>query len=373
MTTDAETRSSEETSENTNVVIPANTVNDLSTKKQLRKILREDSNWSIKSISIAGMTGVSVALISTQLTSLVSSIVLIAIMAFISATVSEFYRIFVALSTLGAKKVASKTPLQISNLADRTSAQSGNRTSSESSSSSADTSPLSSSGNSVSTVEESDPITDALHVITQAYQLPADEEQTVGRFRRGFSRIRNYTRANHFLMLILLFLGVSLATVGASYALSNGDPKTVWQTIVVKEEVSDVQKKELISEAVKEATPVVTHLVSQSELNSMATEVASLTASVEDLKKALGKMNLDQADAAKDTSSFEKRVSELEVERGNLARKVSELEAKLKEVDSKTTVDVDTVPTPEASPSTEVSQSPSAPRSLTAPLSPSGS
>ncbi len=58
---------------------------ELTARKELRKIFREDSNWSLRSILITALTGVSVAVISTQLTGLVSSMVLIAIMAFVSA------------------------------------------------------------------------------------------------------------------------------------------------------------------------------------------------------------------------------------------------------------------------------------------------
>lgn len=79
---------------------------ELTARKELRKIFREDSNWSLRSILITALTGVSVAVISTQLTGLVSSMVLIAIMAFVSASVSEIYRVFLALTGLGARKAA---------------------------------------------------------------------------------------------------------------------------------------------------------------------------------------------------------------------------------------------------------------------------
>lgn len=300
----------------------------LSTKKQLKKIIREDSNWSIKSISIAGLTGVSVALISTQLTSLVSSLMLIAMMAFISATVSEFYRIFVALSALGAKKVVENAPIQVPLFI----AKPGND----------DVSVKSVSLNKdvagpfpkaapqvIKSQDTSDPVTAAISVITQAYRVPDEEAETVGRFKRGLSRVKNYARANPFLMLILLFVGVSLATIGGSYALSNGDPKTIWQTIVVKEEVSEEQKNELVSEAAKEIAPTVDGLASQSDLDSISVEIGSLSASVETLRTELDKVSTNQTNPPTDTQVFESRIAELETERAELTDKIAALEARL--------------------------------------------
>lgn len=302
----------------------------LSTKKQLKKIIREDSNWSIKSISIAGLTGVSVALISTQLTSLVSSLMLIALMAFISATVSEFYRIFVALSTLGAKKVVENAPIQIPLFI----AKPGNDdvdVRSVSLNKDVEGPFPKAAPQTTKPQDTSDPVTAAISVITQAYRVPDEEAETVGRFKRGLSRVRNYARANPFLMLILLFVGVSLATIGGSYAISNGDPKTIWQTVVVKEEVSEEQKNELVSEAAREIAPTVTGLASQSDLDSISFEIGSLSESVETLRTELDKVNTNQNAAPTGVEALESRIADLELERAELTDKIAALEARLDE------------------------------------------
>lgn len=317
----------------------------LSTKKQLKKIIREDSNWSLKSISIAGLTGVSVALISTQLTSLVSSLMLIALMAFISATVSEFYRIFVALSTLGAKKVVENAPIQIPLFI----AKPGNDEV-EVKSVSLDKNvegPLTRPTRPATKPQDtSDPVTAAISVITQAYRVPDEEAETVGRFKRGLSRVRNYARANPFLMLILLFVGVSLATIGGSYALSNGDPKTIWRTVVVKEEVSEEQKNELLNQAAQEIAPTVSGLASQSDLDLIGAELDSLSGSVESLRLELDKANAGQGDAPIDAKAFESRITELESERADLTSKIAELEARLNELSNAPSEPVAPVPAP---------------------------
>ena len=157
------------------------TVEPKTTNRELKKILREDSNWSLKSILITALTSVSVAVISTQLTGLVSSMVLIAMMAFITASVSEIYRVFIALTGLGAKKAASKVlPVLPADSAT-------NQTGTLKDPNSVSDPRVIAESTSTSTTQSTSPVTAALQVVSRAYKLnPEQESRAPGLWKRLF-------------------------------------------------------------------------------------------------------------------------------------------------------------------------------------------
>lgn len=291
---------------------------ELTAKRELKKILREDSNWSIRSISITALTGVSAAVIATQLNGLVSSFVLIALMAFVTASVSEIYRVFLALTGFGAKRAAARAakvlPLVPSEQAT----------------------PLR------QVLEpEIRPITEALQVVTDAYRLSGEQESShPGLLRRLSYRLRNYGKANPFLWLVVLFLGIALTTVSVAYIATDGEPPRIINRTVVQTETLPASDRAAIvaeakSDALKELkaqkpTPTAAPSTSDpkliAELQSMANRMATMETELTALKAAEA-VPTPSPDTA--VRSLTEQVKDLETERDALTKRVDELEAEM--------------------------------------------
>lgn len=284
----------------------------LSTKRELRKILREDSNWSLRSITITALTGVSAAVIATQLNGIVSSMVLIAIMAFITASVSEIYRVFLALTGFGAKKAAAKAAKVLPlTAAEQRAAQEAS---------------------------ETDPVTEALEVVTSAYRLSEEQEaKHPGILRRISYRLKNYGKANPFLWLVVLFLGIAITTVSVAYLVTDGQPPQIIQrTVVATEEIAAEDRAAIVAEAKEQAleelradepTSRVTTVPDQStvdELSGMGDRLSAMETEIGEL----GAAQPTPSPTLPDQTLLD-RIAKLEAERDALTKRIEELEAKV--------------------------------------------
>ena len=303
-----------------------------SAKRELRKILREDSNWSIRSIAITALTGVSVAVIATQLNGLVSSFVLIAVMAFITASVSEIYRVFLALTGFGAKRAAAKAARVIPLLPAEQRATARSELSERI------------DGDS-ETREDKNPITDALHVVTDAYRLnPEQEAGGPNGLQRFLYRLRNYGRANPFLWLVVLFLGIALTTVSVAYLVTDGEPPRIIQrTVVQTEEIPEEDRAAIVNEAKDRAldeldtqqptadptTPAPSPTVDQATLDELTAISDRLTAMETDMATLQAPAAVPTPSSDQDMESLRQRLSGLETERDELRLRVDELEESL--------------------------------------------
>jgi len=302
----------------------------LTTKRELRKILREDSNWSPRSILITALTGVSAALISTQLNGIVSSVVLIAIMAFITASISEIYRVFLALTGLGARKAAARAAKVIPlPLAPGSTPQ-----------------PADSPG-------LTDPITEALEAVTGPYHLDElQEAQHPGIFRRMGYHIRNYGKANPFLWLVVLFFGIAATTLSVTYLLTDGEPpRIINRTVVTQQELSDSDRAAIVAEAkrqalaelqreqksqpsaVPEAPTTVTPRSVEESLSSLQSQLSTMEQEIDGLKASQSTPIPTSAPPSSSSSASQKplldRISKLETERDSLSKQLQELEDRL--------------------------------------------
>lgn len=287
-------------------------VDELTARKELRKILREDSNWSLRSIVITALTGVSVAVISTQLTGLVSSFVLIAIMAFITASVSEIYRVFIALTGFGARRAAAQAARVL---------------------------PLTVSEQKAAEQVEENPATEALAVVTSAYRLSEEQEaRHPGLLRRISYRLKNYGKANPFLWLVVLFLGIAVTTISVTYLVTDGKPPQIIQrTVVATEELSAEDRAAIVAEAKQQAleelrsepsesqntTTVIPDQSTADELSSISEKLLAMEAEMDELQRSAPTPSPQPDQALLD------RISKLETERDALTKRVAELEAKL--------------------------------------------
>lgn len=288
-------------------------VDELTAKRELRKILREDSNWSLRSIVVTALTGVSVAVISTQLTGLVSSFVLIAIMAFITASVSEIYRVFLALTGFGARKAAARAAKVL---------------------------PLTAAEQKAVDRVEEDPVTEALDVVTSAYRLSEEQEaRHPGLLRRISYRLKNYGKANPFLWLVVLFLGIAVTTISVTYLVTDGQPPQIIQrTVVATEELSAEDRAAIVAEAKEQAlaelraesssqqAPVESDGSAQDELNGMADRLSAMESELDGLRAP--QPTPSPSPPLPDQSLLD-RISKLEAERDALAKRIAELETKL--------------------------------------------
>lgn len=295
----------------------------VATKRELRKILREDSNWSMRSITVTALTGVSVAVISTQLNGLVSSFVLIAVMAFITASVSEIYRVFLALTGFGAKRAAA----QAAKVLPLPAARSGERGQSAGVDQPAEQ-------------DSENPVTEAIEVVTSAYRLNSEQEaQHPGILRRLGYRFRNYGRANPFLWLIVLFIGIAATTVSVAYLVTDGQPPQIIQrTVSVSEELSAQDRAAIVAEAKAQALEELqtqdssTKQVAPAQPESVSDELKALSDRLTAMETEIDGLSVPATTPAPDTGTDQPlldRITKLENERDALTKRVAELEAKL--------------------------------------------
>lgn len=229
---------------------------------ELKKIIKEGSGLSILKIAATALTAVSMALLSANLTGIVNSLMLVAIVSIGTAIVSEFYRVILSVTSLGAKKVVAPV-LQTTVIKDK--------------------------DGKTTTVTSETPILDETDLknlkedAREQENMKSLEEQVVetgnGKIRLIFSKIKykisHYFRNNPFMRFILLFAGIAILTISTSYFVSEGNNNTdsifttVYKTEEQKQSLSETEKQEIIDEAVaqaKESSPATTIVEKETEV-----------------------------------------------------------------------------------------------------------
>lgn len=179
-------------------------------KKTLAKVIKEDSTLSPAKVVITALTAVSVAIISTKLTTVLNGLTLAALVAVISAILSEAYRIVTALTAHGVEKAV--VPIEKRNLTDRES------------------------------------------------ELRAESDtKDDSASRRPLAVLREYFARRKNMQLVALFTTTAILTIGTSFlvAKSLGEPSLVsnnYPTEVRAEQLTEKQKQDIIDKAVSEAT-----------------------------------------------------------------------------------------------------------------------
>ena len=150
-------------------------------KHTIRTILKDGNNLSLLKVVGTALTAVSMALISSQLTGFINSLILVGLVSVGSAFLSEFYRVVLSVTSLGAKKIVP-----------------GLR---------------SNSNETASTDEDTHPTVD----------LDSDVSESKSSW---WNRLRNYSAAHPTLKFSALFLMVSMLTIGSSYLISASNVST---------------------------------------------------------------------------------------------------------------------------------------------------
>lgn len=315
-----------------------------STKRQLRKIIREDSSWSPRGIIIASLTGVSVAAISTQLTGLLGSTVLIAVMAMVSATVSEIYRIFLALTGLGAKKAAERATARLPGEPSNGSAKDRQRRNEL----------------------ESDPITEAMDTITNAYRMPEGVPQKKSIFGRFFQRLAGYGRANPFFWTVLVFVALAGSTIAIVYSISDGEPpQIINRTVTVEEALTPGEKQAIVNRAEEQLMAELQERIASavsSEAANQATELSELQEKISELIQRMDALEapLDSPSPTLPPSESDdptRELAELREQLEALQTSYDELNARLDALEAEPLVDPTSRPATEPSSTASNSQS----------------
>lgn len=235
---------------------------DAEKETEFKKIIKEGSGLSILKIAATALTAVSMALLSANLTGIVNSLMLVAIVSIGTAIVSEFYRVILSVTSLGAKKVVAPV-LQTTVIKDK--------------------------DGKTTTITSETPILDENDLKNVKKDAKEQEsmkslEEKVSETGNGkllliFSKIRykftRYFRNNPFMRFILLFAGIAILTISTSYFVSEGNNNTdsifttVYKTEEQKQSLSEKEKQEIIDEAVaqsKESAPSTTVVEKETEV-----------------------------------------------------------------------------------------------------------
>lgn len=316
-------------------------------KRGIRQAIKDatkESGISLLKILAAASAAVTMALISSRLTSIFNSLVLVAVVSVTSALVGEFYRIFFSVAATGTKRVAQEVIVPIvhadlgpddEDLTETTVIEpSGvDDTLIVEGADADDAAAVGAAPDDVVAVED---VTD--DVADGDSDMPSSPAKRVAaRHERRSARRKNALRTNQFVQLSLVFGVVSLITVGVVYAVARSQGKTditYNYTTVHKnpvEQLTPEQQQALVdmavaaTEAQQEAseqdegeTPTPTPGPVEEQLEILKTEVADLTAQNDTLLTVVDGLTADLASERDKTTALEQRLQELEALVGQL-------------------------------------------------------
>lgn len=261
------------------------TVEDIKVKRVrkigfFKRIIKDGSSLSLIRVIGTALTAVSMALISSRLTTIVNSFVLVGVVSIGTAILSEFYRIILSITSLGAKKVVA---------------------------------PVIAGWN--VTPEGLVPSTDAVDTLTS--EIPIVSEQPK---RNWFVHGVHYLWGNPAFRMIALFAVVGTLTVTVSYFVSNASEKieTTYTTINKTQSLSQKEKDKIADDAVKKTAQDFADLRSQidaleannkalrDKISDLELEKTSHSDQIEELLKQLEEVSNKIDETSKKVDDFSK-------------------------------------------------------------------
>lgn len=232
-------------------------------KSELKEVVDEargSSSFSWPRIIATALAAVTMAVLSTRLSSIFGALMLTAVISIGSALAAEFYRVVITVTTESTKKVIVPAILdQESDEAD---------TASEAPSSKP------------TDAQEPD-------VLDAAQETTSD--QSVAELSHAVKQVaKGSARSNQMVMLSLIFGLVSLLTIGISYGVAKAQGGDIYNTTVETHPVQQLDDEqvnalvELATQASKEGVPDYQSLINS--LTALQEENKSLTQTVEDLR-----------------------------------------------------------------------------------------
>ena len=206
------------------------------------KSITAQSRLSVPQVSATALAAITMAVVSSRLTSFSSSILIVGLISVVSALASEFYRILITSSAEKTKQVVA--PI-IPSLAGEDRGQRGESTGVE-----ADTTVDTDRTEVQPALDDTvvAPVADVVtgHV-TEPTTAPASYEQSK-------HPILSAIFHNQVVQMSLIFLVVALITVGISYGVARaqgGDQFTSYTSNTVEQTLTDEQRQALIDETVQ--------------------------------------------------------------------------------------------------------------------------
>lgn len=264
--------------------VEENTSPNHSIKSRLNKILKEDSTLSILKISATALTAISMALISTRLTSIFNSIILVGIVSALTAIVSEFYRVILSVTTLGAQKVLA-TRFQTN----------------------------------------SDGTTTEIPIVSSPAAITDNPVTDQASYSENSGRFRKYFRENPLMKMVAVFIVFSAATIAANYFItsSSSKPASVNNYTTIQkpvESITDSEKQRIIDAAVG------------TSLSDTSAQKDSLQSQINNLQKV--------------NDDLEKSLASLQKEKSLTDDALSKMEAKVKAIEQKMNTEPSVTPAP---------------------------
>jgi hypothetical protein len=264
-------------------------------KSTLKDMLTSGGSLSFIKIATVALTAVSMAIVSSKLTSVVNSLVLAVLVSVGTAVFGEIYRIILSITAAGTKKMVA---------------------------------PI------VEKLDEVTPQTEEIKVLKeQVAELDKEESPYKGLTLR--KAIVRYFERNKYMRTALLFTFIAIITVSISYTISNSTDKqelvSNYNTTVQQTSISDDEKNKLIQDAVNQANQN-----SQSEESADSEKTSEISQALKTLQ-----------DSNKDLQS---KLDQLQTDKESDEQKITDLEAKLSELEK--TVKTLQTPTPSPSPTT---------------------
>lgn len=233
-------------------------------KKKLKKIIKDGlSNLSFLKIAGTTLAAISMALISTRLTSVVSSLILVGIVSVGSAVLSEVFKIILTASSMGAKKVVTPI-LKIQ--------------------------PINEETGEVHIVREevdSEPDDDAEN---ENLDRDGDTTDDSGSGSPVVVRFLKRLWSSSFIKFVILFASVALLTIMTSYVVSNANHSTQTAYTTVTHPVQGLtqqEKNQIASDASAQAGATASSSASteNEKLTELEKENTSLSSELEAQKK----------------------------------------------------------------------------------------
>lgn len=275
-----------------------------SLRAKFKEIVKEGSGLTILKVLATALTAVSMSLLSANLTGVINSLMLVALVSVGTAIVSEFYRILLSVTSLGAKKVVAPV-IHVKTVKD------GNtvRTITE------EVVVLNEDGTRTTDKNDEEQLQAKEEEIAAENRIHQLEQEVVdtGRGRRRLviaklhQRFGEYFKKNPFMKFIALFAGIAILTIGTSYFVSEKNQNTdnifttVYKTEEKRETLSEAEKQAIIDEAVKQAqekTPERTIVEKETEVqvpvddkDEEANNNSSSTSTVEDSENTSNSQN----------------------------------------------------------------------------------
>lgn len=223
--------------------------------------MKDGNNLSLLKVVGTALTAVSMALISSQLTGFINSLILVGLVSVGSAFLSEFYRVVLSVTSLGAKKIVP-----------------GLR---------------SNSNEATSTDEDTPPTVD----------LDSDVSESKSSW---WNRLRKYSAAHPTLKFSALFLMVSMLTIGSSYLISasnvNTDSNYTTVHTTTMATISEDEKHDIINLAAAKAHET-----------EKASSDESLKTRITELEKQNAKLQTE-LDALKESKNYDETIKSLQDE-----------------------------------------------------------